>query len=257
MDQASNSFCGGVNCVFHEVWGSSVSPGPPPFCWLWNWPRGSTIPGREEGLGASQIHCSHSFCFLVQRDLIRLSCAIYMCEYIYKVSWAFEHIHNKNTYILSLIRSNLKGNKSIQRFAHVMLIHPSNEMEMSWIDSWKTNSKTTKTSSEINKKWQLFSGQLPTATGRAQRAPRTVHAWRHNREGLVAIAQGNAVAETSKARERRQPHLRDKRSSHRLLGTAPSQRLCAAPRQAERGGHIKGTAGIVADLCGPTGSGTK
>lgn len=45
----------------------------------------------------------------------------------------------------------------------------------------------------INKKWQSFSDQLPTATGRAQRAPRTVHLWRHSGEGLAVVAQGDAA----------------------------------------------------------------
>lgn len=56
---------------------------------------------------------------------------------------------------------------------------------------WQLKDKQQdKTSPEVNKKWQLFSGQLPTATGRAQRAPRTVHVGRHNRERLAVIAQG-------------------------------------------------------------------
>lgn len=61
------------------------------------------------------------------------------------------------------------------------------------------------------------------------------------------IAQGNAVVGTPKAREQQQPHPRCKHRSHGLLGTAWSQRLRAAPRQAEPGGLTKGTAGIVAD----------
>lgn len=151
------------------MWGSSVFPRPSPFYRLWNWPRGSTVPGRGrawEPVRYTAVTRAVSLC----REAWSGWVVLFICENMFIKS--HEHLNIctvKITYILSLIKSNFKGNKSIQRFTHVILIHPSNEMEMSRVDSWKTNSKTTKPSSVINKKWQSFSDQLPTATGRAQR----------------------------------------------------------------------------------------
>lgn len=58
-----------------------------------------------------------------------------------------------------MIRTNLKGIKSIYRIAHLIFFHPSNEMELSGmlIAERQIARKTTK----VNEKQQSFSGQLP------------------------------------------------------------------------------------------------
>lgn len=151
-----------------------------------------------------------------------------MCIRISEVSWIFEHIHHKNTYISPFIRANLTGNKSIRRVTHSTLSPYQWSRNVRYVDSWKTNSKTTKTASKLNKKLQLHNGQLPTATGRAQKTYNCVCVGTTG-EGLVVqwvagIKQWNTMVKISKTREPASASLTHHSSSQTPLHTSPSHR---------------------------------
>lgn len=97
-----NSFCGGVNWVFYEMWGSSVFLRPPPFCQLWNWPRGSTVPGRGkawEPVRHTAITASVSLC----REAWSGWVVLFICENIFIKSHEQLNIYTVKKYLHFII----------------------------------------------------------------------------------------------------------------------------------------------------------